>query len=156
MNAKRIIFLAFFLTMNAASFAQSFEPSTRSICEYGRGEALTEASIKRGTVVHVSAVDVGASSSTLALGGVVGGAAVAALTDGKDWGTRSALTALGAAAGVKVAERTGQTEGLRFLVEDKQGTIIALVAEADDCARAISKGDTVFVARGQRTRLIME
>ena len=156
MNAKRIIFLAVFLTMNAASFAQSFEPSTRSICEYGRGEALTEASIKRGTVVHVSAVDVGASSSTLALGGVVGGAAVAALTDGKDWGTRSALTALGAAAGVKVAERTGQTEGLRFLVEDKQGTIIALVAEADDCARAIAKGDTVFVARGQRTRLIRE
>ena len=107
-------------------------------------------------MVHVSAVDVGASSSTLALGGVVGGAAVAALTNGKDWGTRSALTALGAAAGVKVAERTGQTEGLRFLVEDKQGTIIALVAEADDCARAISKGDTVFVARGQRTRLIRE
>ena len=107
-------------------------------------------------MVHVSAVDVGASSSTLALGGVVGAAAVAALTDGKDWGTRSALTALGAAAGVKVAERTGQTEGLRFLVEDKQGTIIALVAEADDCARAIAKGDTVFVARGQRTRLIRE
>ena len=106
MNAKIITFLAVFLTMSAASFAQSFEPSTRSICEYGRGEALTEASIKRGTVVHVSAVDVGASSSTLALGGVVGGAAVAALTNGKDWGTRSALTALGAAAGVKVAART--------------------------------------------------
>ena len=95
MNAKNIIFSLVFMLMNAASFAQSFDPSTRSICEYGRGEALTEASIKRGTVVHVSAVDVGASSSTLALGGVVGGAAVAALTDGKDWGTRSALTALG-------------------------------------------------------------
>ena len=36
------------------------------------------------------------------------------------------------------------------------GTIIALVAEADDCARAIAKGDTVFVARGTRTRLIRE
>ena len=45
---------------------------------------------------------------------------------------------------------------MKHLVEDKQGNIIALVAEADDCARAIAKGDTVFVARGQRTRLIRE
>ena len=60
MNAKNIIFSLVFMLMNATSFAQSFDPSTRSICEYGRGEALTEASIKRGTVVHVSAVDVGA------------------------------------------------------------------------------------------------
>ena len=154
MNAKTIIIFGVLSIINTTSFAQTFEPSISSICEYGRGEALTEASIKRGTVVHVSAVDVGASSSTLALGGVVGGAAVAALTSGKDWGTRSALAALGAAVGIKMAEQTGQTGGLRFLVEDKQGTIIALVAEADNCARSIAKGDTVFIARGTRTRLI--
>ena len=59
MNAKRITFLSDFLIMNAASFAQSFDPPTRSIYEYCRV-------------------------------------------------TRSALTALGAAAGGKVAERTGQ------------------------------------------------
>lgn len=156
MKAKNITFFASLLTIGAASFAQSFESSTRSVCEYGSGEVLTAVSIRRGTVVHISTVDMGASSSTLALGGVVGGATVAALTNDKDWRTRSALTALGAAAGVKVAERTGQTEGLRFLVEDKQGNIIALVAEADQCAREIAKGDAVFVAKGQRTRLIRE
>jgi len=48
---------------------------------------------------------------------------VAALTDGKDWGTRSALTELGAAAGDKLAERTGQTEGLRFLVAALQAVL---------------------------------
>ncbi len=79
-----------------------------------------------------------------------------AATKDQDAGTRAAVAVLGAAAGYKVAERVGKSEALRFLVEDKQGTIIALVAEADDCAKEIAKGDTVFVSRGARTRLIRE
>lgn len=156
MNAKSFAVLSAVVFFNATSYSQIFDQSTRSICEYGRGEALSEVNIKRGIVVHVSQVDIGASSSALALGGVLGGAGVTAFTNGQDWATRSALAALGVAAGAKVAEHAGQSEGVRFLIEDKQGTITALVAEADDCARAISKGDTVFVARGARTRLIRD
>jgi len=121
---------------------------------------LAEASIRRGTVVHVSEVDIGAAPATVTLGGVVGGAAVVAATKDQSADVRAAAALLGAAAGYKAAERLGMSAGVRFLIEDKQGTIVALVAEADECTRSIAKGDTVFVSRGGgypgNTRLIKD
>lgn len=142
------------------TFAQFVEPSQVSVCEYGRAEALTETTIKRATIVHVSNVEIAASQENRTLGAVVGGAAGGLASKSGDYGKRLAVVAIGAAVGTKVADHVGKTPGIRFLVEDSDKAILAIVAAHDGCATAINKGDRVFVAKStswpQKIRIIRE
>lgn len=158
-SIKQLLFIGL-LSGAGQSIAQFVEPSQASVCEYSRAESLAESMIKRATIVHVSNVDIASSQENRGLGAVVGGAVSGLASKSSDYGSRFALAAIGAAVGTKVADQVGRTPGLRFLVEDTDKSILAIVAARDSCATAINKGDRVFIAKSttwpQKIRIIRE
>jgi outer membrane lipoprotein SlyB len=148
------------LSVASHSHAQFVEPSQVSICEFGRAEALTESTIKRATIVHVSSVEIATAQENRVLGAVVGGAVGGLASKNSDFGSRLAVTAIGTAVGTKVADHVGKTPGIRFLVEDSDKVIVSIVAARDACASAMGVGSRVFIAKSsswpQKVRIIRE
>lgn len=123
--------------------------------DYGSGGVRVQQSVRAGVVLDVvgSTVTGDASYASRAIGGGLGGAACAAVTDKwGSWAARAAAMATCAAVGERAANALAaeRDEAQTFIVQTDGGETIA-VTQRDP---GIQRGQRVYVLTGQGTRIV--
>lgn len=123
--------------------------------DYGMGGVRVQQGVKAGVVVDVvgSTVTGEASYAARAIGGGLGGAACAAITERwGSWAGRAAAMATCAAVGERAANAlaTDREAAQTFIVQVDGGETIA-VTQRDP---GIQRGQRVYVLTGQGTRIV--
>ena len=133
------LFLISTLTLSCAS--------SRSANVYSRDQAQKAQTVQMGVVTHVRTVLLEGTKTpagTIA-GGAIGGVAGSAVGGGKGKDLMTVVGAIaGAAAGSAAEEGLTRKEALEITVKLDNGTVLAIVQEADE---AFQVGDTIRVVK---------
>ena len=128
--------------------------SSNSGSTYSRNEARKVQTVKTGVVESVRTVKIEGTKSAIgpAVGGVVGGVAGSSIGGRRESVVGAVLGAtVGAIAGAVGEEMVTKKDGLEITVKMPNGTLLAIVQEADD---QFKPGETVrLIENGDVTRV---
>jgi outer membrane lipoprotein SlyB len=118
---------------------------------YSRGEARTETTIRKGVVESIRPVKLEGTKSGIGAiaGGAVGGIAGSGIGGGRGSGIASVLGAVaGGLVGAVAEEGVTRNDGIEITVQLDDGSLVAVVQEADV---SFAPGDKVRVLRTSGT-----
>lgn len=123
--------------------------SSKSGSVYERGQARTEQTVRTGVVEHVREVQIEGTKSAVGTvaGGAVGGVAGSTVGQGRGSMIGAVIGAvIGGVAGSAAEEGVTRKPGLEITVKLDNGTVVAVVQEADE---RFNVGDRVRILSGQ-------
>jgi outer membrane lipoprotein SlyB len=125
--------------------------------DYASSDARRASSVEEGVVIHARAVniEVAASPSSRIVGGAVGAAACARMTNNVgNWAVRASLMTACAAGGERVANNVAEErrEAIEVIVKLSSGRVISVTQEGNQ--EDLRAGDKVYIIRGAVDRIL--